>query len=296
MLPDKKAAALGATILVLSNYFIFWADNLHKHLYEELFKWIYVFLIWLYHSQESKKKYLVMLAGLIYLLITNVSFEPIIYLAIVTVGISYIYSKKVFCWENMVLLAMPLLGFALHFYQNVTYFHSIQGAFADMHSSFSLRTMGTDSPQNELKKIHIDIFDYLKIPLTWMNRIERFFLVPGAAFFVLAYLGMRHLRTIDKRLFQLGIALIIATISWNFVMTQHAVVHVFTARHIGLFYGFIIGIGLLEYQKILIKHWQSRSRIKQTMHVLFIGYIATMLVSQQLFDFVRYGFMYKVFF
>jgi len=296
ILPDKKAAAIGAMVLVLSNYFIFWADNLHKHLYEELFKWMYVYLIWLYHSNGAKKKHLIIIAGFIYLLVTNVSFEPIVYLAVVTVAISYIYSKKIICWENFVLLLMPLIGLALHFYQNVSYFHSFHAALADMQNSFELRTLGTDIPQNELKKIHIDVFDYLMIPLTWMNRIERFFLIPGPAFLIFAFLGLKSLRNTDKRLFQLGIALIIATVSWNFVMTQHAVVHIFTAKHIGLFYGFVIGYGLLEYKKILIKHWSSHSLVKQAVHVLFIGYIVTMLLSQQLFDFVRYGFMYKVFF
>ena len=57
LLPDKKQALIGGAILVLSNYFIAWADNLHKHTLEELLKWLYVYCIYRYYNDaESNKK------------------------------------------------------------------------------------------------------------------------------------------------------------------------------------------------------------------------------------------------
>jgi hypothetical protein len=291
ILPDKNAAFVGALILVLSNYFIFWADNLHKHLYEEFFKWIYVFLLFLYYNNQQKNKILLVLCGLIFILVTNISFEPVTYLAVVTVGMSWIYKRKIFNWENFFLGIMPIIGFGLHLYQNVLYFGSFQTAIADLTNSATLRTVGNETAQNELKR-NLGLMDYLSIPFVWSYRIERYFLIAGPAFFYLAFLGLKELKKADKRLFELGIVLLIATLSWNLAMTQHSLVHSFTTRHIGIFYGFVIGYGLLKYYSLFRKDWSEKILYKKVFHIVFIGYIVLMAAAQQLWDYLRYGWFY----
>jgi hypothetical protein len=291
LLPDAKAAFIGALMVVLSNYFIFWADNLHKHLYEEIFKWLYVYVLFIYYRDQQKNKKLLVICGLLFILATNVSFEPVTYLAVVTVGMSWIYQRKIFSWENIFLGAMPVIGFGIHFYQNILYFGSLSTALADMTNAATLRTVGNTSVQNELKR-NLEFLDYLSIPWIWSHRIERFFLIAGPAFFFLAYLGLKELKKADIKLFELGIVLMLATLSWNIVMTQHSLVHVFTTRHIGIFYGFVIGYGLLKYYSLLKNDWAGNIWYKKVLHVIFIGYVLAMAISQQLLDFVRYGWCY----
>ncbi len=294
VLPDKNAAFVSAAILVASNYFIFWADNLHKHLYEELLKWAYFFALYSYYKNESGKKVLIVACGLIFIVVINISFEPVTYLAVLTVGMSWIYKRKIFSWENIFLGAMPIIGFGIHFYQNILYFGSAKIALTDMTDAATLRTVGNNSSQNEMKR-SLEFLDYLEIPFMWLRRIERFFLIAGPAFCYFAYLGLKEIKKADLKLFQLGIVLILATLSWNLAMTQHSLVHAFTTRHLGIFYGFVVGYGLLSYAAKVKEDYRHGKLYQKALHVGFIGYILVMMVSQQLYDYLRYGILYLSF-
>ncbi len=291
LLPDENAAFISAVVIVCSNYFIFWSDNLHKHLYEELLKWSYLFLLYRYYETGRKNKWLIFFLVVIYFLVTNVSFEPVAYLAVLTLGFSWIYRKTFLSTDNAILLLAPVAGFSLHLFQNYCYLGSWEGVMNDMHGAFSNRTLGVDTQANELHR-HVNVTDYLRIPFVWLNRVERFFLFPGYALIVFAVLAFKRMRKESVRHFQIGIILLIATLSWSVLMTQHFTVHAFTGRHIGLFYAFVIGYGLIEYVKIFQKHWKEKKFLYRAIHMLFIGYIMVMLVSQQLIDIFRYGFIY----
>lgn len=293
ILPDKNAAFIGSMILVLSNYFIFWADNLHKHLYEEFIKWIYVYVLFIYYKGGQNNKWLILICGFLFIIAANVSFEPITYLMVVTLGMSWIFKRKIVTWENTFLIFMVFTGFALHFYQNVLYFNSLDTAIKDMTYAAELRTTGNASAQNEMKRTLV-LMDYVGIPFDWMNRIERFFLIPGPAFFFFAYLGLKEIKQTNKQLFELGIVLIIATLIWNIAMTQHALVHIFTTRHIGIFYGFVIGYGILKYYSFFKRDWFSGITYKKTLHIAFITYIFAMALTQHFWDYIRYGFFYTL--
>jgi hypothetical protein len=75
-------------------------------------------------------------------------------------------------------------------------------------------------------------------------------------------------------------------------MTQHFTVHAFTGKHIGLFYAFVIGYGLVEYLKLLKRHWEEKKILYQSLHVVFILYCCVMFITQQLIDIFRYGFLF----
>src|SRR6185436_19257520 len=188
LLPDQKAAFISACILVTSNYFVFWADNLHKHQYEELLKWVYLFCLFRYYESGRKNKRMLILLATVYLVEINISFEPVAYLAILTLGFSWIYRRSVVNADNILLLAIPVAGFGIHLLQNYFYLGSWPAVKYDMVEALKNRTTGVDSELNELGR-HVGLIDYARIPFITLNRIERFFLLPGYAFLLFAILG-----------------------------------------------------------------------------------------------------------
>ncbi|MGZ5303036.1 MAG: hypothetical protein ACXWDO_02890 [Bacteroidia bacterium] len=156
-----------------------------------------------------------------------------------------------------------------------------------------MRTVGdTSSSLNELHRA-LTWQDYVLIPFHWLNRIERFFLIPGWAMLLFSVLGLRKLKHEDRKLYQIAITILVAGLIWSFAMAQHFLVHNFTTRNIGLFYGFIAGFGIYAYIPLVKNAWQNKKRLQQVLHVLFIGYIVTMAISQQVWDlYLKYGFLY----
>jgi hypothetical protein len=107
---------------------------------------------------------------------------------------------------------------------------------------------------------------------------------------------MKEIKKESPKAFYIGITLLTAGVSWSFVMTQHFLVHLFTTRNIGMFYGFVAGYGCYAYIGLLKKHFKERKPLYMTAHVIFIGYTAVMFFSQQFFDlYIRYGFAYPFF-
>lgn len=288
---DKALASISGCIILLSNYFIFWADNLHKHQYEELLKWLFVGLIYLYYEGGKKHRMLLLWMIIIFIVNANISFEPIVYMAIVTVGFSIIYDKTIFSKETIWLGIAAVSGVFIHLLQNYFYYGSIELVYKDMIEVATLRTVGAgNNVQNELKR-SLTWLDFANIPNLIQMRLERVFLIPGPAFFVFAYLAFKKLKTENTKLFSILLVLLVASVSWLLVMTQHATVHCFTIRHFGIFYAVAIGIGLKEYYALY------QTKIKDTrwmlvLHYIFMAYIIGMMVAQQFVDYFRYGLLY----
>jgi hypothetical protein len=291
IIPDPRAAWLSGLIIVCSNYFIFWADTYHKHLYEELLKWGYLFLLYQYYAGERKQKVYLIVCAFIFIVITNMSFEPVSYLAVLTLGLSWIYTRRIISVETVLLGIMPFIGFGLHLWQNALYFESWATAINDMRHSAEMRTVGNDSHLNELKRT-LNLSDYLSIPYFWLQRVERFFVLPFISLVVLMWFGMRSLKKEHHQLYQLTWVLIAATLSWNILMTQHSLVHIFTGRHIGILIAFIAGTGIIAYRAYLLQTWTNAAWWQKGMHLSLIGYTIAMCLSQQVYDYVRYGWGY----
>ncbi|MGZ5303035.1 MAG: hypothetical protein ACXWDO_02885 [Bacteroidia bacterium] len=128
MLPDKRAAFLSACIIVLSNYFIAWADNLHKHMYEEALKWIFVFGLFRYFESGRKNSFLLFGLSVLYIIAANISFETIPFLAVITIGFSLIYKKHFLTRETIILGFAAVIGFGLHLWQNTLSFGTFNAA------------------------------------------------------------------------------------------------------------------------------------------------------------------------
>ncbi|HYG16258.1 MAG TPA: glycosyltransferase family 39 protein, partial [Bacteroidia bacterium] len=120
LLGDKKQAFIGGTVIVLSNYFIAWADNLHKHALEEILKWLYVYCIYRYFNSERQFKWLALMC-IVFVLAINVSFEPATFLAVVSIGFSLLYQRKLFTAATILPGIAAVVGFGLHMWQNAVY-------------------------------------------------------------------------------------------------------------------------------------------------------------------------------
>ena len=86
-----------------------------------------------------------------------------------------------------------------------------------------------------------------EIPSKLFTRFDRMYFINANSFLILAFLGMRNLYFNNRKHFQIGIILFLASISWAFIMPQHIFIHYFTIRHWGLFFAFIIGTGIFSY-------------------------------------------------
>ena len=291
---DNKAALYSTCIILLSNYFIAWADNLHKHLYEELIKWVFVYMLYDYYKKGKPKGYIWLLA-LLYIIVANVSFEPIVYLAVVSIGFCWIFDKKILNWETAALGIASVVGVGLHFYQNYIFFnHSWQAVFDDMMYTLIDRTVGVNDPNADRGKLFIS--DYLEIPFLWFNRIERAFLIPGWAIVVFAFFTLKKYYKSNRDMFFVCITVFVASISWSIVMSQHFLVHLFTVRHWGIWIALVSGVGIVEYARMVKNDFSGNHWYMKTLHVVFIGYIVVMALSQQVFDlYLKNGFLYPMF-
>ena len=280
-----RAAALSWVILVTSNYFLAWADGLHKHPYEEISKWLY-FAGLLTHYQrlqslaagESSFRSLGRIAFLAALafLTGHASFEPIVFLAVATVGLSMIFERswrRVFAPINFVLGAAFVASFISHLYLNALYLGSWSLALTDLHEALSVRTGDVN---------------LLKLPWVALERIERYFHITGFALLILGIFMFRDLRpetSTSPRLRefrQLTYVLLAASLSWYIVMKQHAAVHHFVGKQSGLLVGWIVGPALLFYALRLQRDWRQGKLGLRMFHVLFILYMTAMALTQQI--------------
>lgn len=292
-LKDDLQAFVGGSLLVLSNYFIAWADNLHKHALEEFLKWLYMYCIYQYFTVgQNKNKWLVAMCAT-FLIAVNISFEPATYLAVISIGFSLIYTRKLFTPATILPGIAAVVGFLLHFWQDIAYWGGLDAALTDMEAAFVLRTTGQETIGYTASEIGDKSFGLHQLAFEWFNRIERYYLIPGWAFLVLGFWGVRDMYKNNRRLFFITLTIFIATLSWSFAMMHHAYVHMFTSRHWGIFIGLVCGYTLPMYWAQVKMAFAQKKYPPITIHVLFIGYIAAMAISQQVYAlYLKHGFAF----
>lgn len=300
MLPNQRAAFIGAAALVLSNYFIAWADSLHRPMWDELFKFAGVWLLYDYYTDERRCGWKLAGIALVLFLAVNTAYDPALYLAVTVAGFAWVFDRKLFTKETLLLAAATLGGFFLHLWQVKLFYGSWELAIEDLGGAAVYRTTGEATNEvyrnqtaGELGR-EITWVDYLKLPFDWLNRIERFFLFPGWGFVPLALLGLRQLRKEHRQNFRLALVLLIGSFIWTLVFAQQTIVHIFNTRHLGLFYGLVIGYGLLSYRTYVLAHFRQQKWPWMLLHVVFIGYLLAIALSQQVWDlFVKNGFAWQ---
>ncbi len=291
-LNNDHAAFIGASILVLSNYFISWADDIHQHLYIEFFRWSFVYLWWLYLTKEDKKWHLIPVLVICYAMMCLLSFEPYVYTAIVVVGFPIALKKKVVRWEVALLLIVPVLAFGLRLYLNAAYLGSFAKMLEDMRGALVNRTGGAAETSELQRKMDFNDYFYL-LPEVRLHRLGHFYIFPSLVVIFLSILGCIQLKKHNSVLFRMALVIYIAAISWIFVMPQHALIHIFTLRHIAIFIGMVIGFGLIRYRKMVTSHWNERQYLLITLDVIVIGYsIVYAAINTVYFVYLKYGLLY----
>ncbi len=292
LIKDEKVAFVSASILMLSNYFICWADDMHQHVYTEFFKWLMICLLYHYYENKSRPFYYIVICAVLYLAQSNLSFEPIVFLAIIVVGFSWIYTKSIFKKEVFLLLAMPVIGVGIHLVQNYFHYGSWEEVYYDMYYAFLKRTVGTEGEISaELALADVWVFFQRKL-----LGIGHYFLIPATMFIFLAYLALKKLRKENRKLYQITKVFLLAGLSWSFVMTQHSNVHMFTIKHMAVFYGTVIGIGLFEYRRIFMNYWYSNNLGMVLLNLVFIYYTLMLAsINHVYYVYLKYGFAYPYF-
>lgn len=295
LLKDKQKAFVGGSIIVLSNYFIAWGDNLHKHALEEFFKWIYVYCIYRYFTVEEKKNLWLAAMCVTFMLAINTSFEPATYLAVISIGFSLTFKRKLFTPATILPGIAAIVGFGLHMWQNAAYLGSWELAYEDMRAAFLLRTTGEETQGFTVSEIGDKDFGIQDLLFEWFNRIERFYLIPGWAFLLLLVGGIRHMFQNNRRLFYITLTILIATLSWSFAMTHHAYVHLFTSRQWGILVGLVCAYTLPIYWDMVKEAFSEKKYPAIAFHTLFLLYIAAMAISQQVYGlYIKHGFAYGI--
>ncbi len=290
LIPDEKFM-IGVIALILSNYFIAWADNLHKHLYESLIEWAYFFVLLKHHENNCRKTGYLILLCLLMLLGVNISFETPVFIGSLTLGFAIFLQRKIFTKETLILGIMLLLGFSLHFWQNAEYFGSARAAFEDLKKTFVTRTTGIDMGDGVERKF--GIADLWQVPVYSLNRMERYFVLPGWLMVFWSFFSLPKLKREAPQTFKIVLALFLASISWFVVMSQHAVIHPFTVRHVGPLYAVCICYFLPDFLASFKRHRQEKKHWRTLMDVLVIIYGAGMFLTQSVLDlYLRNGFLY----
>jgi hypothetical protein len=290
---NRIQTLLGAASILLASYFLTWADNLHQHLYGELLKWIYFYLLYTYFMQGCNNKRLLAALFFIMLIQVNISFEQPVYLGILTLGFSIIFKKRIFTIETVGAAAFVVIGFILHLFQNAIYFNSWDLALTDMKDAFLFRTAGTETAQN-IAESAFGPADYWQIPFSWFNRMERFYMFPGWAVLILAFWVMKELRATNKNLYQILWALFFASIAWTICMAQHGFIHIFVNKHFSIWYALIVAIGLpILWQKVKMAFTQ-KTILPKVLYSLLCLYMIVMFLTQQVWMvYLKFGIAYK---
>ncbi len=284
---DRPAAMAAGILTVISCYFVSWADDFHQHVYGEFCKWLYVLLLYLYYLKKEKRAALLAGASFLALVNTWITFEHILYYGIVTAGFSLIFQRRPFTWTNVLLLAMPLLGLALHVLQNYSYFGNWDLVWKDITGAYVERTVGHEGT------VTIGAKEIRELPDKVFFRFTREFFIGTEPFIAIALLGFVHLWRTRRRHFWIGITLFLASASWIVFMKQHTYIHLFTVRHFGLFYAFMLAFGIhagIHYFKMI--------RARHARLAIVIAICAVMLAlipainSHFNYMYLKFGFAY----
>lgn len=295
IVPDKKAAFISWFLMVTSCYFICFADDLHQHLYTELLKWIFIWLLYRYYTEGQKNGMLILLC-IVYFIQSLLTYESIVYLGIITAGFSVIFTKKIRTKSNFILFMMPVMGVALHLWQNYIYLGSWQAVTGDLTNAVLKRTTGTGDLSNELGR-PVETKDFIRMWTyeIWF-RLGRMYAIPAITFIPLTVLALKKMYASYPAHFKMGIVFLLASANWIFIMPQHALIHTFTIKHWGVFVAYVSGWGITELKKNTIQYYNQRKYYWLIPCVLlFIYGVYGFVYNQVYYLYLKFGFGYPHF-
>jgi hypothetical protein len=282
-------------LLVLSNYFIAWADNLHQHLYGELLKWVSIWLLLDYFTQPEKRIKSLWLLYAVMLLQVNISFEQAVFLGAMSAAASWFYQRSLFNYLTIGLFLSLVVGFMLHFMQNVIHFQSWQVAFDDMFGVLKYRTTGSAEGVHTGSEATYKTWEMIKLPIVWLNRMERFYLLPGwfvLVLYIYFFKPTHQQQAISKMIW----ILFIASVSWSLVMPQHAYIHNFTGKHFAVWYAVVATLAVYQYALFLKNRFNTLPIYYKVFNVLLVLYAFGMFLTQHVYElYLKFGLLYPMF-
>lgn len=240
---DEKKINL--ILILLSGYFILWADSLHKHLWENVVNFSFAIGLWKYYTSDKKLKWLVLFLPMAFIA-TQASFETYVTVATLVVGMSIVFEsgwRKIFNGLNIYLGTLFIGGFLFHLKLNAIALGSFQNAIADLSTAFSYRTNGLATEDTQMTWIK-------KLELIWLyiNRQERYYFFPGPVLLMFLFWFYKY-KLQEQKLRGFLLVLFVASFTWYLAMPQHAYVHHFTAKHSGLWVTLVCASGIAELSK-----------------------------------------------
>jgi hypothetical protein len=237
-LTDSEMIGFLSVLFYLTNpLFIFGADSLHQLSYSDFLRSLCFFVFATAIKLPGKKKVYICLLWVLLVIASLITYEYIIYFSLFFILFRFFFKTTL---ENLskraiiLLLLSPIVGFLLHFLQNVWYFGSFHLAFQDLLNVAIERTLyGTNSPPLNLTIwLHKIVLGNFSLVLLFSYPV----LIASVFFSYLLYRQLSLERKIEiKSLFRLTILFSICGISWYVFFPAHSWHHVylsFLARHL----------------------------------------------------------------
>jgi hypothetical protein len=272
---DKK---LNLIFILLSGYFILWADSLHKHLWENIINFSFAIGLWKYYTTNNKLKWCWLFLPMSFVA-TQASFETYITVATMVLGLSILFEKgwkKIFNGLNFYLGILFVGGFLFHLSLNAIALGSFQNAITDLSSAFSYRTNGLATEATQMTWLK-------KLELIWLyiNRQERYYLFPGPILLIFLFWFYKY-KIQENKLKGFLLVLFAASLTWYLVMPQHAYVHHFTAKHSGLWVSIVCASGFTELINRTKNTYLPKSNLRYWYQFL-LAYTCLMALTQIMF-------------
>ncbi len=258
--------------------FVFWADNLHLHLFTNIFHWgsIAYFVPRFWH-QKAWRWWSLCGLFLFGIVVANVSFETIVFLAALVFGLSWCFRPTLFgrlfdggMWS----LGLGIIvGFGIHVALNAWYFGSLSAAIKDLTDILHLRA-GVKT--GSLGMFAHNVYEYF-------SRTERYSHLTGWTLIVFSLwlLPRKSSGSFHSNQKKVIWILLVATSLWYFVMAQHAYVHHWTARQQAPLVA-ILTVGGLPVLWQKLRTWRQRSKWQRASLSIFVLYIFVMFITQSL--------------
>jgi len=229
---------LSSLFYLFNPLFIYGVDSLGISYTEFLRALIFLLFLKVLNTANLKRIIFFVFLWLAIVLETLFTFEYIIYLSLFFLLFKTLYpkepDKKISLKEIFILWLAPIVGFMLHFLQNVFYFGSFLLALQDLKGA-ALQSV-TQRPDATPLNFPLWVQNVLLRNIS-LVAIFNYFLIFLCIFFVSLFYKVLTLQTqkIIRRLFRLGLIFLICGLSWYIIFPAHSWAHTFVlflARHL----------------------------------------------------------------
>lgn len=279
-----------AFLFYLTNpLFILGMDSLHQLSYSDFLRSLILFIFMIMLNSHIKKKKVLFFCSLWVLIMLEslVTFEYIIYLSLffILFPVFFKESKKVLSKKLIFgLLLASVVGFLIHFVQNIWYFGSFSLAFNDLKTIAIQRVIQSQDAPPMNFMIWLQYVMLRNLSLVFLFNYFTLFLGIFCAYLLYQKLSSETKKQIGS-LYRLFLLFIICGISWYIIFPSHSWAHtflLFLARHLlpAAAVGFTIFIYIILTfikENLKVQFYPKIFSILLMMVILFIGVIKSEL-------------------